>query len=110
MTEKARLIVEISKTVGHQIRMHYSSGMVSPWGAWISQPAPSYLELQGVGPEPLSALLSIDFDPIKEEYLGKLLPRKRRDRSEQIMQMIQAANLEFTVLNAEGSVIRVRLD
>ena len=65
------------------------------WGNWMFIPAEGYVEFERFGPIRISDLEWLDIDPIEVKRIGRLVPDRRIDHSDVLLQLLSQVNQPF---------------
>ena len=91
----------ISALVKHHrilVRVGLSSGEITPWSRWISEPSPSYLEVSQYGPIEKAKVQWLEVNCIETKNVGRLVEPKRIGHSAQVYQSLEKFSIEYDQL------------
>lgn len=72
---------------------HVSQDEPSAWTHWIGRPVVGYIELQRIGPIALSDIDWLEINAIEERHMGRLMPAKRFDHTDEIIDRLIAGEI-----------------
>lgn len=97
--EKAIALIEIIRKNNHpRIRVKEKGAEYMPyWCDWLNSPVPGYVDF-GQEPLPIRLVEFIEIDTVKFERIGKLIPDKRLNLKEGIIQDLMSVGIDHEIL------------
>ncbi len=78
--------------------------IVTDWSNWVITPTETYIEAEKQGPYQASQIEWIDINPIEIKVIGRIMPEKEINHSDQIIQLLEDHSIVYKIA---GDVIRV---
>lgn len=78
------------------VRVELSNGKVLDWSPWLTTPSEGYCELASGGPYRQSEVTAVDIDPVRCEKIGRLVPDRKSDLSEELSECLTAAAVPYS--------------
>jgi hypothetical protein len=100
-------IAKIAEQFSISIRIVLRDETVTEWSNWLRFPSKGYGEILRHGPFLIRDVLYLEIDSIEVRTLGRLLPKKEIDYSEDLKATLVEAGIEF---QRYGSVFRIKND
>lgn len=88
------------------IRVALKDSTVTEWSNWLTFPTDGYGEIMRYGPFLIRDVLYIEIDSVEVKKLGRLLPEKEIDHSEELKTTLIDAGIQF---DRHGKVFRISL-
>lgn len=96
-------VVKIMKRLCITGRLIFKDGTITNWAKSFFFPVESYIESSASGPYLLDDLDSIEIYPIEEKRVGRLIPPKFLNHSEELAKELDLAGIIYKIVNPTGS-------
>lgn len=105
---KIKAIIKILSRLELQARIKANfDNEPSKWERTIIYPTVGYIEPIGYGPVSVKNQLEwIEIDPIKQEYIGRLVPERKIDRRLDLINELRQIEVVFSELNGKLRIER----
>ena len=104
--EKIIEIINLTKNISINYRVVDNDNGIWRWNNWLTNPTGKYLDF---GQEPLSykEIKKIQINPFEDRYIGKLVPNKLIDHTNEITNILDSLKIEFEI---NGTIITINTE
>lgn len=82
----------------------------APWSTWLGHPSDTYIEAACQGPYSIKDIEWVEINPVEKKWMGKLVPVKEVDHSEEIIKLLETLAFPFMVTDGIISAYLVKKD
>ena len=79
------------------VRVVLNDGSITEWGKWFVFPSDGYGEVARYGPFQIKDVCYIEVNPVEHRKVGRLLPEKEIDHSEELESALAGAGIVFEI-------------
>ena len=69
--------------------------ILDKWSGYLNIPESGYVEPSAYGPYPMRDLEYVLVDPIEQRYIGRLVPDRIIDHTQQVISLFEAEGLQY---------------